>query len=531
MRQQSRDQYGKYPSKQYKVEQYESISHYCTMRGKSEELIDEITWNDLEMEQLFQAMNHTASSTGEEYLYYLLHRPLESREELEKRNGRIHGYSQDESLRVDLMQIFKELGSTGKFSIVDYIHLLDTITHTSNMASYVLNGMILLGGIITCYKAVIGCSIIVTGVIIQMARYFKRKREIEPYFISFSYLVRLLQAAKAINKMQGEPLKEVEDEFNQCFHRLKGFERGMFLFANKLSGNLEEVILDYVKMIFHLDLIRFHQMLALVQREKHTFLHLLSLVGEIEAEIAITYYRAWLPYWCVPTFLEEGALEQEGLYFPLIQEAVPNSITASKGILLTGSNASGKSTFLRGVAVNCIMAQTIVTCAAHKVAMPLAHIYSSIAIRDNVLEADSYYLAEIKSIKRILDASRTSKVPVYCFIDEVLRGTNTVERIAASTQILKMLAGGRGICFAATHDIELTWLLKEWYDNYHFQEELQEDDIFFDYTIQSGPATSRNAIFLLKTMGYEEEIITQANEMANGFIEEGIWKQVIGRKD
>ncbi|MDE5597765.1 MAG: hypothetical protein K2J04_08025, partial [Lachnospiraceae bacterium] len=106
---------------------------------------------------------------------------------------------------------------------------------------------------------------------------------------------------------------------------------------------------------------------------------------------------------------------------------------------------------------------------------------------------------------------------------EVLRGTNTVERIAASTQILRALAGENAICFAATHDLELTNLLADVYDNYHFEEEIAEDDIFFPYRLQKGPAVSRNAIALLKALGYEEKLVADAEAMAQTFMQTGKW--------
>ena len=109
-------------------------------------------------------------------------------------------------------------------------------------------------------------------------------------------------------------------------------------------------------------------------------------------------------------------------------------------------------------------------------------------------------------------------------MDEVLRGTNTVERIAASAQILKSLARENVICFAATHDIELTHLLENDYSNYHFEEEIKGDDIEFNYRLMDGRATTRNAIKLLRVMGYDEEIIQNAENLAEEFIVKGVWK-------
>lgn len=96
-------------------------------------------------------------------------------------------------------------------------------------------------------------------------------------------------------------------------------------------------------------------------------------------------------------------------------------------ILLTGSNASGKSTFLKTVALNLIIAQTICTCTAQKFESDFYHVMTSMALRDSLDKNESYYIAEIKAMKRIMDVDRNIKV--FCCIDEILRGTNTVERI------------------------------------------------------------------------------------------------------
>ena len=111
---------------------------------------------------------------------------------------------------------------------------------------------------------------------------------------------------------------------------------------------------------------------------------------------------------------------------------------------------------------------------------------------DDVLHGESYYMVEIKSIKRILDLIAHKEYRVLCFVDEVLRGTNTVERIAASSQILKSLNSENSMCFVATHDIELTSLLEDRYENYHFREEVTDGDVTFSYQLLPGKATPSN---------------------------------------
>ena len=266
---------------------------------------------------------------------------------------------------------------------------------------------------------------------------------------------------------------------------------------------------------------------------------------ELDALIAAAGFRHSLPAWCVPKLTAaetvadgaaHGAVESSGqhfeamslqleqLYHPLLADPVKNDIKTTNGVLLTGSNASGKSTFFKAVALNMILAQTIHTCCADHCQSSYWRVMTSMALRDDLGSGESYYIVEIHSLKRILDAVQSPGAPVLCFVDEVLRGTNTVERIAASTQILKSLHKPGVCCFAATHDVELTGLLEAEYDNYHFEEQIADGDISFPYLLMPGRATSRNAIRLLEMMGYSEEIIKKADDQAAEFLKTGVWK-------
>jgi len=282
------------------------------------------------------------------------------------------------------------------------------------------------------------------------------------------------------------------------------------------------MILDQLNMMFHIDIIKFNTMLVeLIKYEKEVD-RMISTLGYLESSIAIGAFRASMPVTCVPKFTK--GITMEKVYHPLIPNAISNTISVNKGVLLTGSNASGKSTFLKTIAINALLAQSINTCTAETATTDFYRIYSSMSLRDDLMNGESYYIVEIKSLKRILDAVAKGGAPVLSFVDEVLRGTNTVERIAASTQILRSLAKPNIISFAATHDIELTHLLEKDYDNYHFVEEIKDGDILFDYQLLTGRATTRNAIQLLNIIGYEQSIIEEATKMAQEFVVDGVWK-------
>lgn len=289
------------------------------------------------------------------------------------------------------------------------------------------------------------------------------------------------------------------------------------------AGNPLDLLLDFLRMGFHLDLIKFNQMLSEVRKHIGEIDKMVTIMGRVEALIAVGAFREAYKY-CVPEFADKKSIMAQGIYHPLINDPVPNSINTNGSVLITGSNASGKSTFLKTLAINAILAQTIHTCLAERFVTGMFRVCSSMALRDDVQGGSSYYIVEIKALKRILDLlADDDRHPVLCFVDEVLRGTNTVERIAASTQILRSMAENC-ICFAATHDIELTHLLERVYRNYHFEEEIKDDDIIFSYKLLDGRATTRNAIKLLGIMGYDDSMIREAEEMANAFLKTGHWK-------
>ena len=124
-------------------------------------------------------------------------------------------------------------------------------------------------------------------------------------------------------------------------------------------------------------------------------------------------------------------------------------------------------------------------------------------------------MAEIRSLKRIVDAAMTEGRPVICFIDEILRGTNTSERISASCAVLKYLAQLNVTVFAATHDLELTTMVSDIYENVHFTESITDDDVTFTYMLENGPTNSRNAIALLRKNGFPESIIRESEEICS----------------
>lgn len=516
--------YGQFPNREYEINQYNSIRKYFD-KHKDGFFIDDITWNDLDMDAVFMQMNHTYSSAGEEYLYYTLRTPFMEEAPLKSREEKVRYFMENEEERVKMQVLFAKTGKTGKFSLYDYLDYLDAVENISNGKHYFCIIAFLISILLIFVNGSLGLLLTIGIICYNMVTYFRSKGDIEPYIVSFGYIMRMLSMAEQIIKTDVPVLVNEQNELKQLIKKFNKFKRGShwLMAPNRMNGAGDplSILMDYIRMMFHTDIIQFNKMMRELRGHKEDVDGIVGIAGSIETAIAIGAYRTSLEEYCVPEF-SNGILLEDG-YHPLIQNPVKNSIETGKGVLLTGSNASGKSTFLKTMAVNAILAQTIYTCAAKRYRGEFYHIYTSMALRDSLGNGESYYIVEIKSLKRIIDAGGKGQ-RILCFVDEVLRGTNTVERIAASTQILRSFAGKNTMCFAATHDIELTRLLEEDYENYHFEEEVKDGDVLFNYELQKGRARTRNAIKLLGVMGYETDIIKKADKMAEDFLKNGIWQ-------
>ena len=519
---------GKYGKKmeqdEYPSGRFEKIPMFYE-HNKPQHFVDDITWNDLNMDEIFKSMNFTESSVGEEYLYYMLRNMDCDLKKTDKQEALITYFMENEDARLYLQMLYHTIGKTGKYSIFDYLDYIDQVKTGNNVRQILMICLIVASVVVCFFHSGIGIVCLVSLLIANILSYFKEKKEVEPYLYSLAYVQKLLDASKKFCGIKLDILKDSQEELKENLKKFRDFSANsmwIHMGSGNMTGSPLDIILDYLRMVSHIDLIIFNHLFKKLQCRKEEVTVLAKVLGEIEACIAIGWYRNTLPYYVTPDFSGKNLNIKDACH-PLIEDAVPNSIKADGGVLITGSNASGKSTFLKTIAINAILAQGIHTVYAKEYKAEVLDVFSSMALRDSVVQGDSYFMVEIKSIKRILEQVKSSNRKIICFVDEVLRGTNTVERIAASTQILMCLEKAKTICFAATHDIELARLLKDTFDNYHFEEVIEGDDVKFSYLLCEGKATSRNAIKLLKVLGYEDSLVKDAENMATHFLKTGKW--------
>ncbi|HWT27821.1 MAG TPA: hypothetical protein VN131_07765 [Mobilitalea sp.] len=521
-------EWGNVSEEEYTGEKFESLKAFYNSVKDDMLDVDDITWNDLDMDEIYMLINNTQSSAGEEYLYAMLRKPCFSKEEMEERSRLMKFFHSAVDKRIELQIKMSQVGKLNNLSIYQYINRLDEQEPGSNVPHYLMIlGLLVSVGLIFVSPG-LGGIFTVIFVINNIYHYYSRKANIEKFLSVFSYILRLLDNAKGIHQLDIPELKKYTDTLKQDTEVFRKFRKRSFVLTSKnVTGDITQTFLDYIRMLFHIDLIKYNSMLSFLKKNREVLNRIFINIGFLDSMMAAASFRKMLPYYCEPELSkgDKPFLSVMDLYHPLLDEPIPNSISEDRPVLITGSNASGKSTFIKTLALNAILSQTIYTSISKSYRSSFFRTYSSMALRDSIVSHESYYIVEIKSLKRILDRAN-SEYPILCFVDEVLRGTNTLERIAASSRILASLAKRNTLVFAATHDIELTHIMEKYFSNYHFQERISEHEILFDYKLYQGRAISKNAIKLLGLLGYSEDIINDAEKAAEDFLEKGEWSNI-----
>ncbi len=523
-----RSEWGQELQREYDAAEYDAISHYYLNRETDAFQVDDITWNDLDLDRVFRMLNHTRSFLGESYLYYQLRTPELHPEKLAGFERLVSYFQEHTKEREEIEFFFAKIGKTGRQSIFDYIYNLASVHAGSNLVHFSMCAFLAasVGMLFVVPQA--GVLLVLAASGLSMATYEHYKRPIAPYVTSCAALERLLSQAENMLKLDSPLIQERKERLKKLIRVFQRLRRNMtfLLLGDQVGGGIEQLLISYINNLLHIDLILFPTVVKDISAHMREFEELTEELGKLESAIAVASFRELYPNHTLPELRKEGALSfrADGLYHPLISDPVANSIDTEQSVLLTGANASGKSSFLKTVALAAILAQTIHTVPAKRYEARYFRVYSSMALRDDLAAEESYYMVEIRSLKRILDRMDGGE-PILCLVDEVLRGTNTIERVAASSQILKRIARANLLCFAATHDLELTYLLEGIYRNCHFEEEVTEEEIRFDYLLKEGRATTRNAIRLLALMGFEKEIIDSAQKLAEELAESNASQQ------
>lgn len=503
-----------------------SRSRFAHVPGGS--ALDDRTWRDLNLDEVFVAIDRTESTLGQQALYHRLRtdpvacdldafealvsrmtRDVEARERAQLALARLqdpHGYDLWWLARGDAVE------SHGWYAIFPLLAVATVTVALLTALGYAL--LPILFGLIA----------------IDVVARLLAADEIGTLGLAFRQVAPVIATGEALSFLDGEEIAPLVAAFRAdvgSLRRLKMITRWlsgdplMASFAPDgvalIVGNVARAIYEYLSILLLLDGNGVYFGGHDVRRHRASLLRLVAAIGEVDAAISVASWREERADWTRPQFLAPGsAAALTDLRHPLLTGAVPNTIglAPGHGILVTGSNMSGKSTFVRTVGVNTVLAQTINTCLATRYEAPVFRVRSCIGREDDLVAGKSYYLVEVEAMLALVRASGDTH-PHLFLCDELFRGTNTVERIGAAEAVLTELVAEDGqskphVVIAATHDGELVDLLRDAYASYHFADRLGPEGLVFEYRLQAGPAVTRNAIVLLRQYGASAALVDRA---------------------
>lgn len=503
------------------------LSRYPDQSGYT---LSDLTWQDLGMNDLFRTISRCSSSPGDEVLLAWLRNPEPDPEHLKERAVLIREMQEREDLRRQAVFLLGKVGSIRDHSFAELLEKLEDAPRIKR-TPYLLSGSLIPAAVVLMLIFPIpGIFLLTAALGLNLTLSMRARDTSEVYLKGIDCIIRMLQCAGEMRKLSFPEESEITKRLAYAERVMQPFRRGSGIVVSSSGTGLgaDSVILQYLNLFFHLDLLRFDRMAEMFSAEKQTCFALLRDLGSIDAAVSAASFRTALSYYCEPEWKsaekpDKLSLDISEMFHPLIKEPVANSMTAEGGNLITGSNASGKSTFLKNLGISAVLAQSILTVPAKSYRAPLLRVATSMSVSDSILSGESYFMAEIRAVKGIMELTEDGSSPLLIMIDEVLRGTNTIERIAASSQILSALNKPGVIIFAATHDLELTEILKAEYRNWHFEEVITDGDVRFSYHIEEGRAHTRNAIRLLRSQGFDREIADAAEAEAVRFEKKGVW--------
>ena len=498
---------------------FEQIEYYFRKKDNSTayQVLSDKTCNDLDFQDLFMFVDRTNSKIGQQYLYNKLRTIPADSIEIADNETLIEEFTKNTEFRVNIQRLLSRLNDKETF----YLSSLFQDEHLEPpkwffvvplLAFTSLLSLILLFFIPKIFFVLLGVFIVNMGI------HFWNKQNIYQYLGSLPQLIKLNSIARELLKTN--MLKRTSSHLAESIAILDKVRNRMSFFQleAKLQNDLEIVFwafLELFKILFLLEPLLLFGVLKQLDTKRKEIEDIFIFIGKIDSLISIASLRKGLDKFCLPELIKTPkTLHVKNAYHPLISDCVQNSINVEiKSILLTGSNMSGKTSFIRTIGINALTGLTLNTCFAETFSMPRLRILSAIRISDDLLNDKSYYFEEVLTIKEMIDNSENGISNLF-LLDEIFKGTNTVERISAGKAVLSSLTRAENIVFVSTHDIELADLLKEEYELYNFSERVDNKTVDFDYKLKTGKLKHRNAIRILEINDYPENIIKEALDIS-----------------
>jgi hypothetical protein len=320
--------------------------------------------------------------------------------------------------------------------------------------------------------------------------------------LNYSRLVLLIEE----EKFESKKLSQLKDNITQSGKKSSALIKN---FANILSQNesIQNVLGTIIfngMFLYHLH--AYSKLLTLKKQYASQINDILDVIGEFEALNSFANFAYNNPEFVYPTLNEEQIISFQNLGHPLIfkNNRVCSDVSFADNpfIILTGSNMSGKSTFLRALGVNMILAGVGAPVCATDCQYAPMHLFTCMRMNDSLADNESYFFAELKRLKEMITYLKNNG---RCFIllDEILRGTNSDDKQTGTLKLIEQIIEYKGMGIIATHDLEvcsLTDNFPDYLQNSCFEVEIKDNNLHFDYKLRPGICKNKSASFLMKQM-------------------------------
>lgn len=479
--------------------------------------LTEQTLIDIDIENVFSFIDRTQTTIGQQFLFLRLVAPSLSIEELEKRRLIADFFLKQAIIRKKTCFQLFNLEKTGTQLILKLLNAEAISLNTKYSLYYkVLTLLSCLSLIICFFFPIFFVFTIFLGFLNMLIHLIFRANNSE----KLKAIRQLFQLQKTIVSLSNLNIPIENNSITIAKKNLKKFSNIYhFLDFGIPLNDLSSVVfylLDVIKSFFLIEVHLLNFCHNEILKNKMAIYNYFNYVGQIEMALstASLFSDSSIKITTPTISKNENSISFSEIAHPLILDCIVNSLEIEeKNIFITGSNMSGKSTFLRAILINSILSQTINLCFASSYKSPIIKVSSSIKIGDDLLSGKSYYFEEVNIIHEMVLKS-SDEIPNLFIVDEIFKGTNTLERIALAYAILKNLSLNKNFVIASSHDIELIELLEENFNLYHFTETIVNNRLFFDHKIKLGGLKSKNAIKIIEMIGFPIEIVSVAKKLA-----------------
>lgn len=459
---------------------------------------------------LYQRLNRTSTEQGGDRLAQMISVPLKTHVEITDRQTALKELSE----KLDYRQNFYAVGLASsekkedKQKLLDWLHFTPLVYGKKSLriALFVFPALSLISLIYWIVTSLALPFVVVT--LIQwgiVGTYVKRVTLMQNYIGSQRYLLEkfaghfALMSTESFTAKINQDIKHQSTDAQKQIKRLADRSRALDLRLNLFAGLLLNSTMLY-------DLFAVYRLEQWREENRDHLANWLRAIEEADALNSLATYVFNHPHFVFPEINDSLTFHGEALGHPLLKAevCVRNSIRmdGANVWIVTGANMAGKSTFLRTVGMNTVMALSGLTVFAEKFVCPLLEVYSGMRNTDSINDNQSYFFAELLRLQNIVNQLREGK-QLLILLDEILKGTNSVDKLSGSEALVKQLVTQPCLSLIATHDVALGDMEKEFSNvrNHHFETFINGDELSFDYKVKPGVSTGKNATFLMKKMG------------------------------